>query len=182
MDHSVLLSFSPPTVVPTTQTGHNPPADTVGAFDLIRGLSGFAFLGLAGAMGGDESLRAAPAALTTGVGMLLLTLPALLVGHQLLGLKAEPATLVVAMARVFARCGDIGLAAVGVVVLFSATSSLGPLVFAMVSAGIGILGFALVIRQLVRIENNAFSMFILTVGWALLAALIGARIFLPFLF
>lgn len=177
MSYSILIPLSNTETqedVSETAPGVSPPA-------LVRGLAGFAFLGLAGAMGGDETLRAAPSALTTGVGMLLMTVPALLVGHQLAGLQSAPEALVAALARVFSRCGDIALAAVGVVTLFSATSGLGPAVFSIVATGIAGLGFALVTRTLARMESNTFSMLALTLGWALLAALIGARIFISFL-
>lgn len=159
-------------------------ADLPSPADLARGLAGYVLLGLVGGLTGDDPVAAAPAAAVTAGGMLLLTVPALLVAHQYLRLSAAPASLLGELARTFVRCGELALGALPVVLLFAATSALGGPVATLVLAGLAGMGFTLATRRLVRAEaradGSAWRMSVLAVGWCALAAMVGLRIFLPF--
>lgn len=173
------LSVAPPPPLPTST-----PLPTPG--ELVRGLGGFAWLGLAGTLGaGQASFVAAPFALVTAAGVLLLTVPALVVGHQYLRLGAAPPAIVGEIARVFARCGDVALATVPALLLFSMTSRLGGGIAALLLAALGLLGLRLAARRLVRLELDAAGhpvpMGLLVLAWSGLAALVGLRLTLHYL-
>lgn len=151
---------------------------------LLRGLAGYAALGVVGTLGGDDALAGSPVALVTAGGMLLLTVPALLVAHQYLRLAAPPTAILAALARTFARCGDVALGAVPAVLLFTATSALGGPMVALLLGGIALLGFALAVGRLARAETLAHGgparMGLLAVAWCGLSALVGLRLFATF--
>lgn len=151
---------------------------------LARGLLGYALLGAVAALGTDPAaISHAPVGLVSAVGALALTVPALLVAHPFLTLRAAPQALVAAIARAFARVGDLALGLVPTLLLFRATSGLAQLLLALMLVGVGTLGFSLAIRNLVTAESKAsadswsvWKMTLLAWAWSGLAALIGARL------
>lgn len=143
----------------------------------VRGLAGYALLGVVAALGGPEVVHHGGAGLISGAGALVLTVPALLVVHPFVGLRAPPEALVAAILRPFARVGDVCLGLTPALLLFRATSGLAPALLALALFGSAILGFSLSIRELVRAEPGAVGrMTLLAWAWSGLAALIGARL------
>ena len=156
-----------------------------------RALVGFALLGVVAALGGDaaQAAQAAPVGLVSAAGALVLTVPALLVAHPFLSLRASPQALVAAIARPFARVGDLALGLVPALLLFRATSGLAPLLLCVFLLGLAALGFSLAVRHLVAAERSANpqvwavgKMALLAWAWSALAALIGARLGVSVLF
>ncbi|MDP2310120.1 MAG: hypothetical protein Q8P18_29150 [Pseudomonadota bacterium] len=151
---------------------------------LARGLLGYALLGAVAALGTDPAAASqAPVGLVSAVGALALTVPALLVAHPFLTLRAAPQALVAAIARPFSRTGDLALGLVPTLLLFRATSGLAQLLLALMLVSAAALGFSLAIRNLVAAESGAspdswsvWKMTLLAWGWSGLAALIGARL------
>ncbi len=155
-----------------------------------RALLGFGLLGLVAAMGGDAAgVSRAPVGLVSAAGALVLTVPALLVAHPFLSLRAAPQALLAAITRPFARVGDLALGLVPTLLLFRATSGLAPLLLCAFLLGLAGLGFSLAIRHLVAAERAANpqvwavgKMSVLAFGWSALAFLIGARLGVGVLF
>ena len=151
---------------------------------LARALVGYALLGGVAALGtGAEAATQAPVGLVSAVGALALTVPALLVAHPFLTLRAAPQALVAAIARPFARTGDLALGLVPTLLLFRATSGLAQLLLAVMLVGAATLGFSLAIRNLVAAESetsadswSVWKMTLLAWAWTGLAALIGGRL------
>lgn len=153
-----------------------------------RALGGYALLGVIAALGGAEGASQAPVSAVSTVGALVLTVPALLVAHPFLSLRAAPEALLGAIARPFARVGDLALGLVPTLLLFRATSGLAPLLLAAMLVGLACLGFSLAVRHLVQAERSAnpdywavARMSMLAWAWSGLALLIGARLALGFL-
>ena len=108
--------------------------------EMGRAALGFAALGLCASLGSeslDAASHTAPSGLIVQAGAMLLTGPALLVGHQFLGLEASVPSLVDAMARAFVRTGTVALGLVPAVLFFSATSGLAPVLFGLAMVGMG---------------------------------------------
>lgn len=161
-----------------------------GPLAFSRALAGFALLGVV-AVVGDEAggLSRAPVGLVSAGGALLLTVPALLVAHPFLSLRAAPEALVAAIVRPFQRVGDLALGLVPALLLFRATSGLAPFLLCVALLGMAALGFSLAVRHLVDAERAAGSegwgvgtMTLLAWGWSGLALLIGARLGIGVLF
>lgn len=153
--------------------------------DIVLGLAGYV------ALPGIALLDAAgPSTLSAGVAApvaaLLLSVPSLLVGHQYLGLHADPRALLADVGRVFVHCGRLALGLVPAVGLYAATTRLGPIALAVALAAIGFGSVRLAKRRLDRREAAArpdatdaadrrFRMGALTLAWSVLSLLIGAR-------
>lgn len=142
---------------------------------------------------GAVGLATEPEALATGTaytvaapaGAMLLTVPALLVGHQYLNLRASPATLVSTLLLGFVRAGDVALGLVPLALLFSATSDLGPVVTVLGLLGASFQGLLVTMRRLNAAEAGCTEaaewavrgrMQLLVIAWAGLYALIGLRL------
>jgi hypothetical protein len=185
---AALAPFSTPTVHPdlTALNPSNPrPALALPSpLGFVRALVGFGLLGGVAALGaGDAAGGIAPTGVVSATGALALTVPALLVAHPFLELRAAPQALLTAVARPFVRCGELALALVPVMLLFRATSGLAELLLCLFLLGIAGLGFSLAIRHLLAAEAETGSgvwasakMAALVWGWAGLAGLIGARL------
>ena len=148
---------------------------------------GFALLGLCAGFGAGDHLMAArsiPSGLGVGLGSLVLTAPALVVGHQLLRLQASPETLVETLVRGFSRSGVIALGLAPAALFFSATSRLGLVLLAVSVAGAGALGLLATMRDLLVAEGvevqvnpgRAAATWMLVLGWAGLTVLIAGRL------
>lgn len=179
LDSSVTDARLPPTVEAAL-----PSAAAFG-----RALAGFGLLGLVAALGGSAEVGRAPVGLVSAAGALVLTVPALLVAHPFLSLKASPNALVAAIARPFARVGDLALGLVPTLLLFRATSGLAPALLCFLLLGLAVLGFSLAVRHLVAAERAASpelwavgKMTLLAWAWSGLAFLIGARLGIGVLF
>ncbi|MCA9567064.1 MAG: hypothetical protein KC656_04440 [Myxococcales bacterium] len=156
--------------------------------ELARGVLGFVALGAAVALGSGDAQGAAlhgPTALLVDAGSLVLTGPALLVGHQFLDLGAPVTRLADDLLRAFVRSGGMALGLAPVFLYFSATSGLSPALMALALPAIGALGLAHAAVGLVASERDAAAdhavarlakMRLLVSGWILLTVLVGARI------
>lgn len=154
---------------------------------MLRSVAGVVGLGLAAGMAGQEAaLASAPAGLLTGAGVLLLTTPALVVGHQYLRMRAAPGALIGALWDGFSRAGVVALGAVPAVALVAATSNMGPGLGLVALCGTGALGTLYAIRNLATAETEAGGSPAGGVGiavlWAGLAFLIGLRLLTLFSF
>jgi hypothetical protein len=157
---------------------------------LARALLGFTLLGAVAALGTDPGATShAPVGIVSAVGALALTVPALLVAHPFLTLRAAPQALVAAIARPFTRTGDLALGLVPTLLLFRATSGLAQLLLALMLLGAAGLGFSLAVRNLVAAEAAAspdawsvWKMRLLACAWSGLAALVGVRLGIGVLF
>lgn len=153
--------------------------------ELLRGIGGWVVLAavsLAGegaqVGGGVLHTVAAP------VGALLLTVPALLVGHQFLDLRSSPSTLVGTLLRGFCRAGDVALGLTPLALLFSATSDLAPYLLVVGLLGASLQTLVVSMKRLERAEADASPgdwsrrarMSALILGWATLCGLIGLRL------
>lgn len=151
-----------------------------------RAVGGVAALGLAAGLAGQaEALVRAPAGLVIGAGVMLLATPALVVGHQYLQMRANPAALLAAVADAFARGGVVALGGAPAVLWLAATSDMGPTVGVLGLFGVGTFALFRVLVNLVRVERLAGGSTEGATGFALLwtglAALIGLRLFFLFL-
>lgn len=157
--------------------------------EMGRAALGFTALGVCAALGASSAQSAAglaPNGLIVQAGALVLTGPALLVGHQFLGLEASVPSLVDAMARAFVRTGTVALGLVPAVLFFSATSGLAPVLFGLAMVGMGangLLDAMLGMRDAERAAGDdkgrglrEAKIQLLALGWAVLAGLIGIRI------
>ncbi len=160
-------------------------------FRLLRAFSGYALLGLGAALGSPElPLQAGlEAALLPVAGAGILTVPAMLVAHQTLALKASPTAMLRALTRSLLDVGDVGLALGPVVGLFLLTTDITPLVFAFLYLGLGFLALGMSVLRLLRAEREAdgslgatVGIGALALGWATLAGLIALRLLVPPLF
>lgn len=154
-------------------------------FALARSVGGFAALGLAAAVAGQpEALASAPAGLETAAGVMLLTGPALVVGHQYLRLKASPAALLGALADAFTRGGAVALGAAPAVLWLGVTSDMGPTIGLITLLGVGSFAILRAIGNLFDAEaaggGTTAGIFAIALGWAGLAALVALRLLLTF--
>ena len=153
--------------------------------ELMRGVGGwvvYAAVSLAGDAGhlggGVLHTLAAP------TGALLLTVPALLVGHQFLDLRSPPGALVSALLRGFCRAGDVALGLSPLALLFSATSDIAPYLLVLGLLGTSFQTLLLSMKRLQRAEaaespgdwSRQARMSALVLGWAGLCGLIGLRL------
>ena len=181
---SLILSVEPPpAVTPAAATPDFHTRPWVHA----RAIGGVAALGLAAGLAGQtEALARAPAGLAVGAGVVLLATPALIVGHQFLGMKAAPASLVSAVADAFARAGIVALGGAPAVLWLAATSEMGPTLGVLGLLGIGAFALCRVIANLYDVERAAGGAIEVATGFALvwtgLAALIGLRLLYTFAF
>lgn len=161
-----------------------PPVALPSPAELALGLAGYTLLGVVGGLGGADPVSAAPSAVVSAGGMLLLTVPALLVAHQYLRLAAPPAAMLAEILRTFVRLGEVALGAVPALVLFSATSALGGPLSVLLLAGLATLGFTLVLHRLTRAEALADgrprTMSVLAIAWCGLSGLVGLRLLAAF--
>lgn len=155
----------------------------------VRGLAGYALLGAVAAIGGADVAGHAPVGVVSAAGALVLTVPALLVAHPFLSLRAAPQALVAAIAWPFARVGDLALGLVPTLLFFRATSGLAPAFLCLMLMGLATLGFAASIRHLIEAERTVNpetigvgKMVLLAWAWSGLAFLIGARLGVGVLF
>ncbi len=148
---------------------------------VLRATVGFGVAGLSAS--NLTSLTTVEAGLLAPAGALLLTVPALLVVHQYLGLLAPPRELLHVIARAFVRSGELALATTPILLLFSATSAQGPPLFFLLLFGNGAFTLAGAVLDLHSAEERHSAglakraeMFCLASAWAGLAALIALRI------
>jgi len=126
------------------------------------------------------------AALVPVAGAIILTTPALLVGHQYLNLRAEPRQLLHVLAQTLCQAGDLALGLVPTLGLFVLTTNITPLLFALAFSGVGSLALSLGFIRLQQVERSAgggigatVGMAGLALGWAILTGLIGLRLLVP---
>ena len=179
-------AHTPPAVDVGTPVVTPLPVPMPGPLEFGRALLGLGLLGLVATLGGDVS--GAPSGLVSGVGALTLTVPALLVAHPFLALRASPQALLAAIARPFTRVGDVALGLAPTLLVFRATSGLAPALLALSLLALAILGFSLATRHLVEAERLATADLwslgkttALVWAWSGLAFLIGARLAVGFL-
>ena len=169
------LTASPP-VTPVT------PA--IAPVALLRATGGWLLLAIVALAAEPVAIaHSAPLTLAAPAGALLLTVPALLVGHQFLDRKAAPGALLQALVRGYCGAGDVALGLSPLALLFSATSALGPFVLLTAVGGAGIQALAVTLLRLAAVEEAATAdlsargrMALLCFGWAGLTALIGLRL------
>lgn len=183
-----VLTDAPLAELDETRATSSPVVDLPSPAAMGRATLGFLALGVTAALGGDGGLTAAnlaPSGLLVQAGAMVLTGPAMLVGHQFLGLEASVPSLVNAMAGAFVRTGTVALGLVPAVLYFSATSGLGPFMFGMAMVGMGLNGLfdataGMRTAELQAGEGNGAlrdaKMTMLALGWAGLTGLIGLRI------
>lgn len=177
---------------PPAEPSAAPPAATAvtvapeAPFAMVRAVAGWVGLGAIGlATQADVAAVGTAYTLAAPAGALLLTVPALLVGHQYLSLHAPPAALVSTLLRGFCRSGDVALGMVPIALLFATTSSLGPLVLVLTLLGACLQGLLVTMRGLSTVEashtpTGAWAdrgrMALLVSAWGGLYALIGLRL------
>jgi len=157
------------------------------ARDIALGLAGYIALPAVGLLD-VGSAGVFPTAVAPPVAALFLSVPSLLVGHQFLGLHADPRELMADVGRVFVLGGRLALGVVPAVGLYAATTRLGPvaLMFALTVIGVGSVELAR--RRLLRREalTNAeragpskarrVRMTLLATAWSALSLLIAVRL------
>lgn len=154
-----------------------------------RAVLGFALLGCVAALGAaapDSAARVLPAAIVVDLGALVLTGPALVVGHQVMGLDAAVPELVGCLAHAFCRAGTIALGLCPALLFFAATSGLAPALFALALLAIAVFGLLDGFTGLTGAERRAgpeetrmvrlAKMHTLVAGWVGLTALVGLRL------
>jgi len=118
---------------------------------LLRATGGWLLLaGVALAAAPAALAESAPLTLAAPAGALLLTVPALLVGHQFLNLRAAPSALLGALLRGYCGAGDVALGLTPLALLFSATSGLGPLILMLTVGGAGVQAVAVTLLPRAR--------------------------------
>ncbi|MEZ4320432.1 MAG: hypothetical protein R3F61_23330 [Myxococcota bacterium] len=179
-----LAAVDPPARAPTPRTDL-PDAPTVG-----RAVIGFALLGLCAALGSGDAAGAArvlPSALVVDLGALVLTGPALLVGHQYLGLEAPVPALAGVLANVFCRAGTVALGLCPALLFFAATSGLASGLLVLALLGIAAMALSDAFNGLRAAElavgepgrERTFRdarMQVLVASWMVLTALVGLRL------
>ena len=153
---------------------------------VLRATGGWLLLAVVALAAEPNALvESAPLTLAAPAGALLLTVPALLVGHQFLNLRAAPSALLSALLRGYCGAGDVALGLTPLALLFSATSALGPLILMVTVGGAGLQALAVTLLRLARAEDAATAepdlaakgrMVVLGLAWAALTALIGLRL------
>jgi hypothetical protein len=173
-----------PAAPPAPRSAPHPDAPT--PRDVALALGGLLALGAASVAGGGLSTVAdAPAALLVQAGGLLLAAPALLVTHQLLGLRAAPGALVFAVGRGLVRAGHLALGLAPSMLFFSATTRCAGLLLALVLGLVSAATLAAAWRDLVDAERAALGpnpgardwpMRGLALAWCALAGLVAVRL------
>ncbi|MCB9677438.1 MAG: hypothetical protein H6737_20185 [Alphaproteobacteria bacterium] len=184
MEHAVPAVALAPAPAEEDAARALPDAATVG-----RAVLGFGLLGLCAALGSADiagASRILPAALVVDLGALVLTGPALLVGHQYLGLDAPVPSLAGVLAHAFCRAGAVALGLCPALLFFAATSGLAPGLLVLSLAGIAFMGLSDAFTGLRAAEVAAgdpksrvvrdAKMQLLVVGWMVLTALVGLRL------
>ena len=146
---------------------------------LLAGTGGFLLAGASAGIGAtapEIALRAVPSGLAVGVCTLLLTGPALVVGHQSLGLDARPADLGAALADGFVRAGRLAAGLAPALAFFALTTGLSGAAAAVVAAAAGAAGFGWSAVGLRAAEPGARRMDALVVAWTALAGLVALRL------
>jgi hypothetical protein len=159
------------------------------ARSLAQGVLGFVALGLTVALGSadlETAITHGPTALAVDAGSLLLTGPALLVGHQFLDLDAPVTALASDLLWAFTRSGGMALGLAPAFLFFSATSGLAPTLLGLALPAIGIMGLAHAAVGLLSSERAAGTetdpmmrmakMRLLLMSWTGLTVLVGLRI------
>jgi len=155
--------------------------------DIALGVAGYLALPAVGLLdvGGMGVL---PTAIAPPVAALFLSVPSLLVGHQFLGLHADPRDLMADVGRVFVLGGRLALGVVPAVGLYAATTGLGPVALMVALAIIGIGSVELARRRLLRREarmkvdctvaphERRARMTLLATAWSALSLLIAIRL------
>jgi hypothetical protein len=172
----------------TGASGELPDPATVG-----RAVLGFGALGLTAALGSSDlggAMRILPTALVVDLGALVLTGPALLVGHQYLGLEAPVPKLAAVLSNVFCRAGTVALGLAPALLFFAATSGLAPALHVLFLAGIATFALTDVWTGLLSVERAAVvpdetprartlrdaRMHLLVLSWMVLTSLVGLRL------
>lgn len=159
--------------------------------ELARGLAGYVLLPAVGvvALGvrtGDAAALVHQVLLgaTVPTGALLLSVPGLLVGHQVLDLRSAPAALLAAVGRAFLRVGEVALGLCPALLLFTLTTGSAPALMLAALAGLGLAFLLLATRALAREEARAgaelgpqLKMALLARAWAGLVLLVGLRLY-----
>ncbi|MCB9684645.1 MAG: hypothetical protein H6735_06395 [Alphaproteobacteria bacterium] len=146
---------------------------------LAGAVAGFLVLGLCAGLGASDpgtAIRAVPSGVFVGAGALVLTGPALVVGHQVMGLDARPARLVGAMGDGFVRAGRLALGLSPVMAFFSLTTGLWGVILALLAAAVGAVGFGWVASGLRAVEARSPRMDALVFGWGALSVLVALRL------
>ncbi len=146
---------------------------------LATAVGGFLVAGLAAGLGAsatEVAVRAVPAGLAVGLGALVLTGPALVVGHQYLGLAARPVDLAASLADGFVRAGRCALGFSPVVLFFSLSTSLWMVAAAVVALASGAVGLGWGGAALRGAESPSMRMDALVIAWSTLASLVALRL------
>ncbi len=164
---------------PVVAARREPAAALPGGRALLGAAAGWACAGLASGLGApapDMAARAVPAGLVVVIGAMALTGPALVVGHQYLGLAARPVDLAAGLADGFVRSGRTALGFAPALAFFALTTSLWlPMaVLAGGTAALVALGWA--VSGLRRAEAPSLRLDGLALGWSLLASLVALRL------
>lgn len=151
--------------------------------EILKAAGGFLALGACAGLGSGDAataLRTVPSSLAVGVGALVLTGPALVVGHQYLRLRARPADLVAVLSRGFVRAGRLSLGLAAPMLFFAATTALWGPMFVLMVGGVGAIGFGWTARWLRETESVAGgfrpSMELLVAAWSGLTVLVALRL------
>ncbi len=163
------------------------PEHPLSVWDIARGLAGYLALPAVGLLdGGTASVFSA--AVAPPIAALFLSVPSLLVGHQFLGLHADPRDLMSDVGRVFVLGGRLALGVVPAVALYAATTRLGPvaLIVALTCIGVGSVELArrrLLQREILTKVDDArpskarrVRMTLLATAWSALSLLIAVRL------
>lgn len=156
---------------------------------ILKSLIGFSALGLCAAIGSPDGnpMEGLQVALLPVAGATVLTVPALLVAHQTLALKADPREILKVVGRTLCDGGELALALLPVAGLFLMTTNIMPQIFVLLQFGIGMLCLETGVLRMIRAEREQnpggqISALILALGWAGLAGMIALRLFIhPFL-
>jgi hypothetical protein len=147
-------------------------------------VAGMTLYGLCAGLGAGELavvVRVLPTTVVPLLGAMLLTTPALLVMHQVLGLQARPETMTIALARALLVAGHVAAGLSPIALFFAATTGLWPFAIALGGTIIGIAAAASAARALHeaeraegRLPSPRFSL--LVAAWLVLGALVSLRL------
>lgn len=186
MDDVVLVSpplvgvaaDGPPAVRPAPRRAARPAPLPEGRV-LLSAAAGWILAGVATGLGApapEIAARSVPAGLVVGLGALLLTGPALVVGHQFLGLSARPADLAAGLAEGFVRSGRFAAGFAPFLAFFALTTSLWLPAAALVGALAAIVALGRATAGLRRAEAPSARMDGLVLAWGALASLVTLRL------
>ena len=167
--------------------------------DIALGVTGYVLLP-AIALLDVGSAGMMPTAIAPPIAALFLSVPSLVVGHQYLGLHADPRELMADVGRVFVQGGRLALGVVPAVGMYAATTGLGPVALMVSLTVIGLGSVELARRRLLRREamvpttdtldsldiqdthSRRIRMTLLATAWAILSLLIAVRLGISLLF